>query len=196
MIIPPPITLEKPITKAICVSITNTGAITIKNCTLTGATWKSTVVEQGSLDFTGTEIETGVSNLSSGNRGRGLLQIEGEYWPDVWFGSSLQLVGRTLPGKPFVFGEVDYKKGNAAEYPASSVIHTASRVRRMNSTLVTTEPYESSTNDRTKDRIIQTTISTKRAPSVAFVLWLESNQTGYLKCPKLSGFNSAVNISL
>jgi hypothetical protein len=200
MIKPPTLVLEKPFTKAISVTISFKGAITIKEYSLPNSTtWQSRPISSGTLPTTPTDIEMGVLDLDPSERGRGILQIEGENWPDDWFGGSLQLVGKTPKNQPFIFGQADFLSGMGNVYPAPSVIHTATRfdktvgrTPREAHCIVVTEPFVPKDNERTGDRIVQTKIVVGRAPTVAFVLWLESHQTGYIKTDKLPGFASAV----
>ncbi len=159
--------------------------------------WQSPKTVTGKLSLANCVIETGVAA-----GGRALMQIEALNWIDDWFGASLQLVGNFVDTRPamnrYAFGNISFPGGPNGISPAPSILHTAARIEGKDSVGVSTEPFvptKAKPEQKTRDRVIKTTVSAN-VLTVAFVLWLESNQQGYIKSSGLNDSLEAFDLNL
>ena len=192
-ITPPVSTLGKPFTKLIKLSLSHLGTIAISSFALKDGAWVQKDAQAGKLTAGKLAIEMGVPE-----GGRALLTVDAETWIDDWFGSSQQLVGQHPPGQPFVFGQANFAGGAPGVFAAAGLIHTVTKVPGTKAWKVVTQPAVPVAGKKLKplsDRVTETTMTEKTA-TVALVLWLETDQTGYARCKSLPGPNRAVAISL
>jgi hypothetical protein len=190
---PPVSTLGTPFTKLLKVSLENTGTISVSSIALAGGMWTTRETKTGTLQNGNTSFEMGVPP-----GGRAILNIDAEIWTNDWFGSSQQLVGKHPANIPFVFGEANYTGGQAGIFAAPGLIHTLSKVPGQIALKLVTVPAEPGANNALQplaDRSMATLIK-DATPKVALVLWLEANQTGYVKFTNLPGLNQAVDMNL